>query len=81
MCSLLHSHLGRLWDAPSHVAFLALQKINFKCGGWLSRTMESALSQTNPSLLYPFSAVRVILKQREEALNELFLQWHRTQCF
>lgn len=60
-------------------AFPALQKIYLKCGSWLSRRIESALSQTDPSLFYSFSAVCIILKQREEALNELFLQWNHTQ--
>lgn len=62
-------------------AFPALQRIYLKCGSWLSRRIESALSQTNPSLFYSFSAVCIILKQREEALNELFLQWNHTQSF
>lgn len=39
------------------------------------------MPQTNPSLFYPFFAVRIVLKQREEAPNELFLQCHHAQCF
>lgn len=65
----------------AHAAFLALQKMNLKCESWLSRRIESALSQKNPSLFYPFSTVCIILKQREEALNELFLRRHHAQSF
>lgn len=65
----------------AHAAFLALQKMNLKCESWLSRRIESALSQKNPSLFYPFSTVCIILKQREEALNELFLRQHHAQSF
>lgn len=69
LCSM-HTLLSQLY-----------KKHNSKYGHWLSRRIESAMSQTNPSMFSPFSAVRIILKQREEALNEPFLQWHRAQCF
>lgn len=39
------------------------------------------MSQAHPSLLSLVSALRIVTRQREEALNEMLLQWHQAQCF